>query len=497
MSTRFVVVDNTDSIIKYGPDWVQQQASLDSIGTFGPTFRQTLHRTNVNTTFTTSFTGEVVQSILILFLICHPVAPGTSLLVAGSVSIKRVNGVADPQWECYVDKILIPGEDVNVGVQENNWPLCRQNTLTDATHELTLKVITQGTTFMFDDYQFAPSPSMKLDNSLVKIDDKDPDIVLEGFQQFSTFVKLTQNTGATMKFNFIGKSVSWYGFIPSQLPGNATWATYSIDGGNPVTFRLNGLPLANSNSMGNQIFFSTPDLEPGPHSLLVTHQGDETTTPLTLDYLIVANATSSSSTPSSSKASAPIGAIVGGVIGGIAFIAVIVMFFLWRRRQNRNHSPREHTLDLTGGEKPRPVSPSNMGEVTPFVSPNQSGPGSVFTAGFGQPPSSYATSAPSTSPSDYSGTGNLTSIYGGDLRLHRPLSLTSSAPSIAPASTRAARKQQEAAASSSQSSGPDRMSGNTNSSRPSRVVHHEDSGIRMPVAEEEVVVEVPPSYTPA
>jgi hypothetical protein len=153
-----------------------------------------------------------------------------------------------------------------------------------------------------------------------------------------------------------GKGLSWVSFIPTELPHNPTSATYSIDGGSPVSFNLPGLPANAGTTVYNQFFFSTPDLPPGPHTLLVVHDGTPQQTPLTLSYLIVTNTSSSAatltpnsssiptstnplSTPTQSASKSggpPIGATVGGVVGGvIALVLVLVLLFLYRQRRKR------------------------------------------------------------------------------------------------------------------------------------------------------------------
>jgi hypothetical protein len=140
-----------------------------------------------------------------------------------------------------------------------------------------------------------------------------------------------------------GVGLSWYGRIPPEYPHNSSSATYSIDGGNPISFQLAGLPAGSNSLLLNQIFFTTPTLTAGPHSLLVVNGGNNQTTPLNLDYLIVTNSatstdspgtTSSSANPVSTSNGTSVGAIVGGVIGGvIVVVAIIVALLLLRRRQ--------------------------------------------------------------------------------------------------------------------------------------------------------------------
>ena len=99
----------------------------------------------------------------------------------------------------------------------------------------------------------------------------------------------------------------------------------------------------------------------------MVHGGNNQTTPLSLDYVIIQNAPApasstslpgSSSTPSPSSSSpdgslntasiehkgAPTGAIVGGAVGGVVvLVAVILFLLLLRRRRKRNDM--YHDLD--------------------------------------------------------------------------------------------------------------------------------------------------------
>lgn len=145
-----------------------------------------------------------------------------------------------------------------------------------------------------------------------------------------------------------GTALSWYGFIPKELPTESATAIYSIDNGPPTTFVLEGLSGSNPVSVYNQQFFQTPALPYGRHNISVRFNGaTQQTTPLTLDYLIVQNGTQGSSptvfatptsTPSATGSTAfngiAIGGIVGGVIGGILLITIgIFGFFILKKRK--------------------------------------------------------------------------------------------------------------------------------------------------------------------
>src|ERR1700733_3093834 len=102
-----------------------------------------------------------------------------------------------------------------------------------------------------------------------------------------------------------GINLMWFGRIPSGYPHLPSMATYSVDDGDPVPFRLAGLPGGSNSTLYNQLFFSTPQLPPGPHSLLVTHGGNNLQTPLSIDYILVTNSSSSASNGITTPASTP------------------------------------------------------------------------------------------------------------------------------------------------------------------------------------------------
>jgi hypothetical protein len=115
-----------------------------------------------------------------------------------------------------------------------------------------------------------------------------------------------------------------------------------------VTFSV---PAATASflELSTQVFFATPGLSAGQHRVEVVHGGNNQTTPLTLQYLVIQNPPaptstptipitsistssssssnsphlnmSSSSSPAGDKHKAPTGAIVGGTV-----VAVVVIF---------------------------------------------------------------------------------------------------------------------------------------------------------------------------
>src|SRR5258708_5396545 len=88
------------------------------------------------------------------------------------------------------------------------------------------------------------------------------------------------------------------------------------------------------------IYFATPKLQDGTHTINITVTGANNTNPYILDYITITPTPGGSSSgvmtttmaPSSTSIapivttqSIPVGAIVGGVVGGIAGIAILVI----------------------------------------------------------------------------------------------------------------------------------------------------------------------------
>ena len=99
------------------------------------------------------------------------------------------------------------------------------------------------------------------------------------------------------------------------------------------------------------IYFATPKLVDGTHTINITVTGANNTNQYILDYITITPSeggsssssgvstttvgpASTSTTPIVTIQSTPVGAIVGGVVGGIAGIAIIIiaMYFLLNRR---------------------------------------------------------------------------------------------------------------------------------------------------------------------
>ena len=289
-----------------------------------------------------------------------------------------------------------------------------------------------------------------------------------------------------------GVSLSWYGFIPVELPKGSSPATYSIDGQTPVNFLLEGLPTSATTTVYNQKFFETAQLTAGPHTLKAVFEGNNST-PLTLDYLIVQNGTISSTTTSVSsqatsstptsgtsatvRSSTPVGAIVGGVIGGLALIVFIIFVFLLHRRHKR---AKQEQIFIS---KPEPFgsAPVYPSSITQTPSP------SVVTS-FSPSSQSAQTRIPVTKGHVYHASMSSSSASNSRPVPFHQTALSTADSSIFPPSEPSPPSRKAAVLASS----PVRSN---NTQMPS-VVLHSDSGIRMPSSTASTsVVDVPPLYT--
>ncbi|KAF7324547.1 Peroxidase [Mycena kentingensis (nom. inval.)] len=326
------VVDDVDPAIQYSPQgWFAADPKTLDVGNFGPIFNSTSHATTTtNSSLAFAFNG-------------------TSIDVLGSIIVKTTDNVTDPSWECFVDEIAIPQPDPAFQFPENNWELCKQDTITPGPHTLRIVVKSAGQAFYLDYIRYTPLETDTFDSAVLVYPNTDASISFsEGWGSFGG-ENATDVMGAQVALNlFHGTSVSMYGFVPKERPRNATWATYTIDGGAPVNFTLDGLAPGDVPTEYNVLLFATPPLVNKVHNLVVTHGGDLLHTPLVFTHFLVTNTSSASSAsvdssppPSSSSDSAapekeaPVGAIAGGVIAGVFILSVlaVVLFFLRRRRQ--------------------------------------------------------------------------------------------------------------------------------------------------------------------
>ncbi|KAH9484548.1 hypothetical protein JR316_0004030 [Psilocybe cubensis] len=363
-SRRAIAVDDTDSRIQYtGSGWFQDPGPHDNVGNYGPAYKSTLHGTISDGSLSFNFAG-------------------TQIIVYGLINVHNNSGVLDPGWQCFVDNINIGNTSTFMGM-DNHWQLCSQDGLLDAPHILTVNItVTNQQTFWFDNIQYVPSSSVPLDNEAIVLDHRDPELNYgSGWTPYAdgTAATLTQSPTTTFTYSFIGVSLSWFSLIPTDYPRTATLARYTVDNYAPVQFSLNGLPTDSNSIQYNQKFFETPEFPMGTHQLIVTYLGNSSTTPLSLEYIVVQNGSFPSSSPSSASLAptttgnhtngpkpAVLGRsnniakeVVGGVVGGIVLIILAIIAVSYFCRRDRKQSAR-HLYNHVGHDSENAVEPFQL-----------------------------------------------------------------------------------------------------------------------------------------
>ena len=89
---------------------------------------------------------------------------------------------------------------------ENNWLFCPETPAQDGNHTLTIQTaVAKNQTFWLDRIEYVPSPSLSLENKTILVPYSDATIQYgNGWGDFGTFAKGTQQNGAVMTFNFYG-----------------------------------------------------------------------------------------------------------------------------------------------------------------------------------------------------------------------------------------------------------------------------------------------------
>ncbi|KAJ3554356.1 hypothetical protein NP233_g12439 [Leucocoprinus birnbaumii] len=291
---RWVVVDDTDvqEGITYNGNWFRDVGSQDGVGNFGPPYLGTLHGITTNGSLSFPFSGTAVD-------------------VFGTNNETNFNTDPDPTWECFIDDISISRYPPSQLV-ENNWKFCGTSGLPDGNHTLkvNVQVKSPSQTFWFDKIRYIPSPSLSLENRTILVDSSDPAVQYDAqWSALGDNANMTTKSSSIATVNFVGVSVSWYAYIPTELPHNGTRASWSIDGGQDNTFTLKGLRAgAGVSTVFNQQYFTTPDLPAGSHTLEVKFLGSEQTTPLCIDYLYIKNGSFPTLTDTTSSGASSAGA---------------------------------------------------------------------------------------------------------------------------------------------------------------------------------------------
>ncbi|KAH7925589.1 hypothetical protein BV22DRAFT_1046689 [Leucogyrophana mollusca] len=164
----------------------------------------------------------------------------------------------------------------------------------------------------------------------VYVDDRDPTLSYSGVWFTGTFTSDYQNSshgtntaGSSVSFSFTGTQVSVYGSVD---PSNSVCisspiSTYMVDNTSVTTY----FALATETKLSNCLFFESPVLEGGLHSLVITSASQNGL--FWFDYIQY--------TPSDSAPTTNTGSIIGGAVGGVLLLAIIVSLSIFAMRRKR------------------------------------------------------------------------------------------------------------------------------------------------------------------
>jgi hypothetical protein len=228
MSRPLVIIDDTDPSIQYSGPWFEvgypqiaefQVGGNLSLGVpLGDPFQNTLHGVNVTANFSFPFNG---MSSLFIFDPLSLSFSGSTIYVYGTSITTNASGTQDPTWECFIDNNSI-GWFPAPSTSQNNWILCGADQFRDGPHVLTLKAnVSNHQTFWLDQIQYAPSASVSLNDSLLRIDSNDPAI------QYSNGWHNTVLTYESPEFNL---SMTTANGNTSSTLVNGTEFTYEFSG---------------------------------------------------------------------------------------------------------------------------------------------------------------------------------------------------------------------------------------------------------------------------
>ncbi len=209
MSSRWVVVDDTDSAITYTGSWFADQGSLDNVGNLGAPYLSTSHGIKSTGSFSYIFTGMKLSLFIPVNFFDARGETGSRVLITGSSGLDTPTSVS---WECVVDNG--PPSNISVSGANNNLRLCEQDGLSDAPHVLTVSVqATNGGIFWLDYVKYLPTASTPgLENAAISLDSSDPDLNFKNWTQFSPgFQVETSTAGSKLSFNFIGNKIFMQG----------------------------------------------------------------------------------------------------------------------------------------------------------------------------------------------------------------------------------------------------------------------------------------------
>ena len=326
----------------------------------------------------------------------------------------------------------------------------------------------------------------------------------------------------------LGTSLTWYGIVPNQFPYAASTGSYVVDQGLPTTFSLPGLPLNSTTTLFSQLFFKTPTYAQGNHRISVLYQGNEQTTPLTLDYLIVRNGSASTLAPTTSTnttSSMPFSAtptispsptsttgtngknvkafIAGFVVGGsVLFTVISILALLYIRRRGKRlgiysklNSKIFSVTKVESGVQPFTELPTS-GAYARVSNPADSRQSDPMLRHSGNKETVWRIQIPNFGEKARARRAVDLSVGSATEEAVSPPVHILSASTLPPLS-RTESRHTPSLSSLSRVHDPDGLFPLlSDSSTSSRVFQHEDSGARMRNEHAETLLEIPPQYTP-
>lgn len=229
----------------------------------------------------------------------------------------------------------------------------------------------------------------------------------------------TTTPGASFSLTFSGSQAYLYGIVKnnSDISGNSTiglpTAEYTIDGAS------SGHQMPRRDSATNStVYFWTPPLADGTHTIDVNVTVANSTNPYIIDYFLVLPpsgdasgdettrtapsvtsviVTTTSSTESNGAHHIPIGPVVGGIVGGVAVIAILsilAFYFLSRRSRGRQayYFEKPSSADPLAVEdrvEPfsiAPATPATPGSAPSSMGYSRPGPQSAYSEGSSNQP---------------------------------------------------------------------------------------------------------------
>uniref|UniRef100_A0A0W0G672 Uncharacterized protein n=1 Tax=Moniliophthora roreri TaxID=221103 RepID=A0A0W0G672_MONRR len=414
---RRVVIDDTDTRVKYVGDWNLDIGSFDNLGTLGAPYNHTLHGTNQHgASLLFDFEGEFIQ---IRGAKDNRKMPHDPELPYDNVTLL-------PKWTCEIDGGAITKYryyDYSYYITNN--VLCEQGLLSRQRHTLNLTVIIDNLDtqmFWLDKIEYKPLDGANVEQEVLKIDSSDPSVRYDNSSRGwypdngdGIMFNATRTAGSSLSFSFTGSGVSLYGFNEGTIFRRKSTARYYIDDSSVTTFETPDSKMdpdgINTTDYDNQLLFTSPALQPGRHEMVITftgvRQSNEFIHSLTIDYFYV---TGSSRRSESNNSGTPIVPIVGGVVGGVVGLAIIIgLIWLFVKRStkkypeqvtSRHYSSTPFDSQTTYASPgfivpPQPPSPQPH-TATPVFSPYSPTSQPLMMSGPTSPPSSVPTGSTTT-----------------------------------------------------------------------------------------------------